>query len=441
MRGPKAVGASRARRDAPPFLSQRPRSTRLRWAFLVALGFAYLHGAYAQASPPRRGEGAEVLLLPGGPGMDLESVADAVEERGLVPLRVTGLEARMLRAAAAASDAEEGSRRAIEDALERIRASFLRQDYPSMLEELDAIESTALRATAAGQQCDLAFELEFQRGLAHSFRAGQGDGELAQRYYEAALSIDEKLQPSKELYGPDVLAEFLRARDNRARRLARQVRVVVTRSDNAAAVADAQVWVDCRPVSGRLLLRPGRHIVVVEAVGYATLSATIEQLADEPLSLSLDPQVGMDPAYARRWSEGRAEALAPTVLERIAELDRGAPIVLWISQSGEPTARIIREDGRGPVGKGTTTLAAAQDALRWVTSEGQIVVLRPRGDDPLAADVAPGDLDRKRRRRREIGKWVGLSVGVTAGVGLILGLGLGLGLDRTPDTVLQVVVE
>jgi hypothetical protein len=189
------------------------------------------------------------------------------------------------------------------------------------------------------------------------------------------------------------------------------MRPVVTR----VSPADAEVVVDCRALGAQAGLRPGLHVVRVDAPGHRP-EARITALSDElELQATLAPT--RDAPLGGWWQRGAldpASASARTAVHAYT----GALRVVWLEEAeAQHVARLV-VDG------------VVRRIVRARTA-GEAVVQALTADAPLQRADAP-------HKRRRTGLWVGLA-GAALG-SLALGLGLGLGLREPSGGHLQLVV-
>lgn len=335
-----------------------------------------------------------------------------------------GDHAALLADVAAATAASEATRRTrmteVDAALATTREDYVAQRWPEMAATLSRIETEALPWLADPRHCATLWEIEFRAALA---ARGSGDAAAVSRHLGFALALDAERRPARELYGPDVIADFLDAVDAQTARVAIPVRLDVTPSD-------AVVHVDCRATrSSSVDLRPGRHVVHVRAMGHVTQAMMFEVPADAAMRVQLaadteDPVTILGRGLASgAWTPELASHRRALVG---AAASRGHEVVVVTGVSSEAfTARAWVGEGRSPVRRRASVHDAIAAALADLADDGTIAV----GPGPAIArtpDAAPTKAKSKSIVRAW---WLWTSIAVVAGLGL--GLGLGFGLDRT----------
>ena len=279
-----------------------------------------------------------------------------------------------------------------------------------MISGLTTLESDAARALDGHELCSATlWDIEFQLGLAHGARARPGDELRARDRYALALALDPQRRPDGALYGPDVNFAFLQAiADQRPLRPVRR----------AVIPADASVRVDCRPLAELPGLRPGLHLIQLDAPGHAPDARVIDLGADATITAELprDPTAPLGPA----WVAGRLDPADPSA--RAALLKSAAPLpIVWLATDGNTNlARLVLDDQLRELARGDTPGQAVTTALAR---------LRPTNSPKH---------DERPTRPRRARLWIGLTSAAVAS--LALGLGLGLGLRAQPGDRLQLIV-
>ncbi|MBL8972834.1 MAG: hypothetical protein JNK56_19765, partial [Myxococcales bacterium] len=328
--------------------------------------------------------------------------------RELGPLRD-----RLLREAQADSEAAAQTLTAVEAGLAAARRAYLEQRYDDMISGLGRLESDAARALDGHALCSATlWDIEFQLGLAHGARARPGDELRARDRYHLALALDPQRRPDSALYGPDVGFAFLQALAEQ-----RPLRPVA----RAVVPADASVRVDCQPLADLAGVRPGLHLIQLDAPGFAREARVIDLGPDDRITAELrpDPDDPLGPA----WLAGRLDPADPSA--RAAMLRFTAPLAfVWLAADGDGPrhlARLVDRDRLLDPARGDSPGQAVTAAL---------ASLRP------ATMPKPGRDDKPRTNRRTR-LWAGLTSAAVAS--LALGLGLGLGLRDPPGARLQLV--
>ena len=363
-------------------------------------------------TPVTAAAGEDVLVWPRTPATSQDGVDAALRAAGHRPRDFTDPRARMLADDEAVHAATRAALTAIEAALNSARAAFLAQRYDDMIATLLRAEADALIALPEGQPCSATmWELQFQIGLAHATRGGPGDPELARARFALALAIDPERRPVAALYGPDVALTFLKVVDELTRRPARPVRVAVTPSD-------ASVTVDCRPLAPQAGLRPGLHLVRVDAPGF-TPHTSLTTLGDAP-ALQLSLETSPSPAPGPWWIRGALDPASASARAAVQSFVGPVRVVFLEATDAGHVARLMHAGQLRRVARADTAGEAAVMALAVDTR-----------------DAPPPKQPPDRRRRR--GLWLGLAGAALGSVAL--GLGLGLGLRDAPGAHLQLVVR
>jgi hypothetical protein len=377
---------------------------------------------------PATATARELLLWPQTPttttlGAAAAATAEGHQLRELGPLRD-----RLLTEAEAHSLATTATLAAVEAGLAAARRAYLEQRYDDMIAVLLRSESDAARALHHDPLCSATlWDIEFQLGLAHGARARPGDLLRARERYALALALDPERRPDSALYGPDVGFAFLQAIAEQ--RPLRPVR-------RAVVPGDASVRVDCRPLAELPGLRPGLHLIQIDAPGFAP-DVRVQDLANDPTindpainhptindpTITAELRPDPDDPLGPRWVAGRLDPTQPST--RAALLRLAAPLpILWLAadtpNSPGHLARLVVDDQLRASFRGDSPGQAVTAALASLRTPP---APKPRDDPP-----------RNNRRTR---LWVGLGTAALASLGL--GLGLGLGLRSQPTTHLQLV--
>ncbi len=341
-------------------------------------------------------------------GASAAATAEGHQLRELGPLRD-----RLLAEAAASSEATAKTLGAVESGLATARRAYLGQRYDDMIAGLERLETDAALALDGDPLCSATlWDIEFQLGLAYGARARPGDALRARDRYTLALALDPQRRPDGALYGPDVGFAFLQASDSQ--RPLRPMR-------RAVLPVDASVRVDCRPLAELPGLRPGLHLLQIDAPGHAADARVLDLPADAPIAATLRPDP-TDP-IGPLWVAGRLDPAEPSARAALRKLADDRPI-LWLAATADGhLARLILEDGIRDPARGDSPGQAVTAALASLRSSNNIPP-RPRDEKP-----------RNNRRTR---LWVGLAAAAVTSVAL--GLGLGLGLRPHDSGRLQLIV-
>ena len=385
---------------------------------------AVLAWGIAEASPQERSGRPRVLLWPVSPALAPELPA-SLDPR-FEPADRAAFESALAGAQADALDGMRTRLAAVEVALARARDHYVEQRWDDMADALVRIEGDELALLADPRRCDVLWEVEFRLGLVGR---GRHTPEQTRRRNLLALALDPTRRPAREVYGPEVVAEFLDAVDARAGQVSVPVRIDV-------APPDAVVHVDCQPVRGSHVdLPPGLHVVHARALGHTTTAALFEvpERASVEVALAPDPT---DDAAARL---GRSLADGPLVLElpphRRALVEaaaaRGVDVVVAVESVGEAVvARALVGAARGPAVRRASVELAIAGALAGVADDG---TLRSSG----AAIATPRRaLDERKDARKPIVRawWLWTTIAIVVGASLGVGLGVGLR-DRSSDRI------
>ncbi|MBK6921216.1 MAG: hypothetical protein IPH07_27715 [Deltaproteobacteria bacterium] len=377
-----------------------------------------------------------VMLWPDQPAIasELAEFEASAAARALVPSRLAlvsraafAAELEGARTAAAAAVATQVA--AMERELAAVRDAWLGQRWDVMIEQLDALERERLPLLAIPARCDTLWEIELRRGLAHRGRKAVGDADEAARRFALALALAPERRPARELWGPEVVAEFLRVVE------AQSVAVPLATAIGSDPT-HASIHVDCQPLdaSGRAALRPGLHVVHAAAVGHRTVARLIETPASAPVALSLPPSDETD-ALRRLAADSFDGGLR---LERNDE--RRALVAAAAARDIDAVVLVGRRDdavvARALVGAGISPTArhgelgeAVAAALAWVDADGHLT--RPASAD-VSASAQRVDASPKQRRKVVHSWWLWTIVGIAVELGVGLGVGLGLR-ERQPD--------
>lgn len=328
------------------------------------------------------------------------------------------------RARAEASSAEHARLAEIDAGLARARDRFAAQQWSEMARELATLEETRLVELADPRHCDSLWELEFRRALA--YRGLKEDAQADERL-AFALAIAPQRRPARELFTPEVVADFLAAVDANAGKVARPIRVSSTPSD-------AAVSIDCAPVpeDGRVALRPGLHVVHARAPGYAVHAAIFELPADGRLAITAVKHD--EPDAVRRLGLTTADGvLHMTASGRRALADAAAArdidaVIVVVREQDGIAARVLAGTATGPVDRADALAPALAASFARLDDRGH---LRP--PPPELVRPEPRD-DRERPAKKPLVKRAWFWLTIVAGVGLAVGLGVGLGLrNQKPD--------
>ncbi len=369
---------------------------------------------------PATARARELLLWPQTPTTTTHGAATAAAAEGHQLRELGPLRERLLAEAEARSAATTNALAAVEAGLAAARRAYLEQRYDDMIAGLERSEAEAARALHHDPLCSATlWDIEFQLGLAHGARGRPDDLLRARERYALALALDPERRPDSALYGPDVGFAFLQAIAEQ--RPLRPVR-------HAVVPSDATIHVDCRPLRELPGLRPGLHLIQIDAPGF-TPDIRVQDLTNHPttndpttndptITAELRPDPG-DP-LGPRWVAGRLDPTQPST--RAALLRFAAPLpILWLAadthNGPRHLARLVVDDQLRASFRGDSPGQAVTAALASLRTP------KPRDEPP-----------RTNRRTR---LWVGLSTAALASLGL--GLGLGLGLRSQPTTHLQLV--
>lgn len=387
---------------------------------------AVLAWGIANASPSARPDRPRVLLWPVSPALASELPASIDARFDLADRSAFETE---LGAARRSAQADVRTRlAAVEAALAEAREHYVAQRWDEMQQVLQRVEDGELALLADPRRCEVLWELEFRLGL-----VGRGlhtpDETRRRNLFALALAPDRRV--AREVYGPEVAAEFLEAVDARAGQVVVPVRIDV-------AASEAIVHVDCRPVRGdHVDLAPGLHVVHARAMGQATVARLFEvpQLPEVEVALARAPS---DDAVVRL---GHGLADGSLVLERAshrralveAATARDADIVVTLDASGDAVlARVLVGAARGPAVRRPTATQAIADALAAVTDDGHL-----RAGTTLATAATTREGEPKPHARKPVVRswWFWTTIAFVVGAGLGVGLGVGLH-QRSSDRVI-----
>ena len=327
-----------------------------------------------QAAAPTAGN--RLIVWPHDPTItsaELTSAGAAVREAGYEPLGFEAIGEPLREAGVRAAADEAQALDSLQTAFAAARARFLKQDFPGMEDVLASAEIATLPVLAQPRHVAALWELEFQRGLAELSRnASPG------RRFELTLALDETRAPKRDLYGPVVLRAFTEAADARA---GVPLRPVVIR----ATPRDARVVVDGVPVADNAApraIRPGLHVVMASAPGYASRATIVELAASQPIEIALDPRTGsaverIGAAWANASLDPAGESGRRAIQDAAHEAGAIGAVVIELDRSrGGATARLVIGDDstveRRP------TLAAA---IRAVFGERSVAARPPHPHD------------------------------------------------------------
>ena len=325
------------------------------------------------------------------------------------------------------SDAAERTRQTdVDAALVAAREQWLAQQWDELDTNLASIEQTHLALLAQPSRCEALWEVELRRSLA---ARGTKQTDEVDRRTAFALALAPERRPAREIYGPEVTAQFSAAAD------ARNARVPVSVTLDVQP-PHAVVHVDCQPVhTARIDLRPGLHVVHARAMGYESAAQVFVVPPDGRVQLGLVADAGGD-AVARL---ARGLATGPLVLQLPAHrralvqaaAARDVDVVVVVEAAGDAAiARALVGEGRGAAQRRPTVEAAIAAALGTVADDGTLRGVTA-AVTPSKPDVVPPPKARK-PIVRAWWLWTSIAVVVAAGVGLGLGLGLK---DRESDRI------
>ncbi len=384
--------------------------------------------AITLATAPAPAERPRVLVWPQTPAQADELPTQHPRLELVAP---DALVAELERARAEASHEEHARLVQIESGLARAREHYLAQAWEQMGAGLAALESERLAELADPRHCDSLWELELRLALAYRGRKQDGDAARAQQKLALALAIAPQRRPARELFGPDVLAEFLVAVDAAAAKVARPIRVTATPTD-------AQISIDCAalPDDGRVQLRPGLHVLHARAPGYRVHAELFEVPADGREDVVLGAHDEPDPV--RRLGLTTADGELPmtasgrrALVEAAAARDLAAVVVV-IREGDRFAARALAGAATGAVVRRDALGDAVEAALAQIDDRGHLRAA-PGPTRPVV-DAAPPP------KRPLVKKWW-FWTSIVAGVGLAVGLGLGLGLRARPADRFEITVR
>lgn len=405
-----------------------------------SLAVAWCIAAHAPAAAeqgPARGR-PSVMLWPDAPAVAFEvsELEHGAAAREVVPPRLelvphAAFAAELERARTEAAGEVATALAAMERELAAVREAWLGQRWDAMIERLDALERERLPLLATPARCETLWEIELRRALAHRGRKAAGDADEAARRFALALALAPDRRPARELWGPEVVAEFLRVVE------AQGVAVPLATAIRADP-SQATIHVDCQPLdaSGRASLRPGLHVVHAHAIGHRAVAQLFETPAQSTVTLALP--ASDEPDALRRLAADSDDGVLR--LERVD--DRRALVAAAASRDIDAVVLVGRRDdavvARALVGAGSSPTArhaelgeAIAAALAWVDADGHLT--RPAGEGVAAGTVPRGDVEARPRRKLVRAWWLWTIVGVAA-AGLAVGLGVGLTQrQRQPD--------
>ena len=366
---------------------------------------------------PASAHARELLLWPRTPTTPVHGTRAAATAEGHHLREFGPLRARLLAEAAAHREATAATLGAVESGLVAARHAYLEQRYDDMIAGLERLETDAALALNGDLLCSATlWDIEFQLGLAYGARARPGDSLRARDRYALALALDPQRRPDGALYGPDVGFAFLQASDSQ-----RPLRPV----HRAVLPADASVRVDCRPLAELPGLRPGLHLLQIDAPGYAADARVIVLPADATIAATLRPDP--DDLIGPLWVTGRLDPAKPSTRAALRKLADDRPIV-WLAAQYDGqhhVARLILGDQLHDPARGNSPGQAVTAALVGLRSSN---------------NIPPQPRDEKPRNNRRTRLWVGLATATAAVATVALGLGLGLGLRPHDSGRLQLVV-
>lgn len=363
--------------------------------------------ALARTTATRAAE--DPLVWPQGPAVATDGVDAALAGAGLRSRDFGPLRARLVDEAAAEATAIRAALAEVEQRLGAARAGFLAQDYAAMIVALTTAEAAAIAALPAGPACAATlWEIEFQLGLGLLTRAQPGDAERARARFALALALDEARRPVPGLYGPDVGLAFVQAVDEAARRPARPLQ-------RALSPVDATVTIDCRALTPEAALRPGLHLVRVDAPGHRGRAEPLE--LDATLTVTLSPTRELQ--LGGWWQRGALDPASASARAAVHAFS-GATRIVWLAETDAEARHVARLIVDGAVKR-----VARADRAGDAVVQALLVEAPPAPAQP--------------RRTRRTGLWLGLAGAALGSVAL--GLGLGLGLREPTNAHLQLIVR
>ena len=368
----------------------------------------------ASVGPPV--ERARVLVWPQTPAL-ADELPPADGRFELVPPAAQLEEVE--RARAEASSAVHARLAEIDAGLATARDRFAALQWTEMERELAALEQSRLVELADPRHCDSLWELAFRLALA--YRGTKNDAKADERL-AFALAIAPQRRPARELFTPEVVADFLAAVDANAGKVARPIRLSSTPSD-------ATVSIDCAtvPEDGRVELRPGLHVVHARAPGHAVHAAIFELPADGRLAITLAKHDEPDPV--RRLGLTTADGvLHMTASGRRALADAAAArdidaVVVVIREKDGVAARVLAGTTTGPVDRADALAPALALSFARLDDRAHL--------RPPPPKLVPAKSDAPPPAKKPLVKRAWFWLTIVAGVGLAVGLGVGLGL-RNP---------
>lgn len=371
-----------------------------------------------------------VMVWPAAPDAPVVEAEAALRGQGVpvisrAPLREALDEHRGRRA-----ERDEERRRGVEAALATAQEHYLSLRLTKMIDTLQGAQADAIALAGPGR-CDGLWELQFRLGLALGLRGrteggaedGAADRARSEARYELALALDPPRRPLAELYGPDVTAAFLAAVQRRSDRMPRPVPLQIQ-------PADARVEIDCREHGeGPVDLRPGLHVVRVNAPGYASWAKVVDLRQHDALEVTLtalppqDDPVGRLAASTDADPQPSGSSSARAAVWAVAHA-QGAAAVLVVDREAE--GFLVRPWGRYGIGSAVRRAelsVALSAALGLLDDEGRLVAPRPVVDGPVDVPSPPGTRARKPVLRTW---WFWTIVGSVVVAGVAVGLGVGL---------------
>ncbi len=339
--------------------------------------------------------------------------------------------AELERARAQVAATEASALAAVDAGLATARQDWLAQRWEAMTSTLEALERDQLALLSDPARCDALWELEFRLALAYRGRKQAGDADAATSRLALALALQPERRPARELYGPDVVAEFLHVQEAQSARVPLPVAITTTPSQ-------ATLSIDCKPVAAgaHVELRPGLHVVHARAIGHAAVAQLLWVPHSDAIALTLPPLDEPD-ALVRLaiGTVGTPLRLAVAADRRAlvqAAAARDIDVVVLVGRKDDGfTARALVGEGLGPTQRRDALRPAVLAALESVDEHG---VLRRAGAAAVAPAFAdPGPATPSKPRKPVARTWWFWTVIGAAVVGTSLGVGLGLGLrDREP---------
>lgn len=386
---------------------------------------AILAWGIAEASPQAAAGRPRVLLWPVSPALAPELPA-TIDPR-FVPADRAAFEGELAAAQSAAQDAVRARLAAVEAALASAREHYVAQRWDDMAAALAPIERDELALLADPRRCDVLWEVEFRLGLVGR---GRHAPDQTRRHNLLALALDPARRPAREVYGPEVVAEFVEAVDARAGQVSVPVRIDV-------APPDAVIHVDCQPVRGTHVdLPPGLHVVHARALGHTTAAALFEvpERAHVEVALAVDPSDDAAARLGRGLADGALVLELPPHRRALVEAAaaRDIDVVVAVDSVGDAVvARALVGAARGPAIRRPSVELAIAAVLAGVADDGTLRAAAA----PIATPARAPD-ERKDARKPIVRAWW-LWTTIAVVVGASLGVGLGVGLrDRSSDRII-----